>query len=60
MAESGLVVYMLGSGSEWACRDRSLNLDEDGNLAENGTLQVPDHLLKNYPKRHISMERGGM
>ncbi|KAJ9130462.1 hypothetical protein NKR23_g12192 [Pleurostoma richardsiae] len=58
--DSGLVAYMLGSGSRWVCLDGSHGLDEDGKLVENGTLQLSDTVLENYAKRELRMEAGGV
>lgn len=60
MVDSGLVAYMLGPGSRWVCRDGSLGIDEDGHSAKNGTLQIPESSLENYPEREINMEQGGV
>jgi len=59
-ADSGLVAYMLGSESQWACRDGSHRLDSNGELLADGTLRVPDALLQPYPKKEIKMEEGGV
>lgn len=51
---------MLGSGSQWVCRDGSHNLDSDGELVLNGTFQIADNVLEKYTKRAFSMQEGGV
>ncbi|KAI9717854.1 MAG: hypothetical protein M1812_004381 [Candelaria pacifica] len=59
-AGSGVVVYMVGSGSKWTCCDSSHRLGSDGELVANGTFRIPEEVLQNYARREVEMEEGGM
>ncbi|KAK8007271.1 subtilisin-like protein [Apiospora arundinis] len=58
-AETGLIIYLLGSASQWFCRDGAHKLESDGKLVPNGTYELSDELLEDYPKRVLAMEEGG-
>ncbi|KAK3939622.1 hypothetical protein QBC46DRAFT_387428 [Diplogelasinospora grovesii] len=58
--ENALAAYMLGSDSQWVCRDGSHRLGSDGELEAIGVFGIQNHLLDGYPEREIRMERGGI
>ena len=56
----GVVLHLLGPGSHWWCYDGSHKCDSHGELLPNGTLDVPEDIVRDYLKREIKMEEGGV